>query len=75
MSQYHRHWAHALHAPFWWLKCIFWERRDDHPLIRLYHRFLVWDLMDRPRLTRMLEAILNPLMGKSLVMYFRKEAS
>lgn len=74
MSQYHRHWAHALHAPFWWLKCIFWERRDDHPLIRLYHRFLVWDLIDRPRLTRVLEAILNPLMGKSLVMYFRKEA-
>ena len=75
MCHYHRHWAHALHAPFWWLKCIFWERRDDHPLIRLYHRFLVWDLIDRPRLTRMLEAILNPLMGKSLVMYFRKEAS
>lgn len=73
MRHYHRHWAHALHAPFWWLKCLFWERRDDHPLVRLYHRFLVWDLMDRPRLTRALETVLNPLMGKSLVMYFRKE--
>jgi len=75
MHQYHRHWAHALHVPFWWLKCLFWERQDEHPLIRLYHRFLVWDLMDRPRLTRTLEAGLNPLMGKSLVMYFRKEAT
>jgi ubiquinone/menaquinone biosynthesis C-methylase UbiE len=75
MSHYYRHWAHALHAPFWWLKCLFWERQDDHPLIRLYHRFLVWDLMDKPWLTRTLEAMLNPFMGKSLVMYFRKEAA
>jgi ubiquinone/menaquinone biosynthesis C-methylase UbiE len=74
LRQYHRHWSHALHSPFWWLKCLFWERRDDHPLVRLYHRFLVWDLMDRPRLTRALESALNPVMGKSLVMYFRKEA-
>ena len=72
LSHYHHHWAHALHAPFWWLKCLFWERRDDHPLVRLYHRFLVWDLMDRPWLTRTLERCLNPLMGKSVVMYFRK---
>ncbi len=70
---YHRHWAHALHAPFWWLKCLFWSRRDDHPLVKLYHRFLVWDLMDRPLLTRALERILNPLLGKSVVFYFRKE--
>ena len=75
MQQYHRHWAHALHVPFWWLKCLFWDRGDEHPLVRLYHRFLVWDLMDRPRLTRVLEACLNPLMGKSVVMYFRKEAT
>ncbi|MEE4193406.1 MAG: class I SAM-dependent methyltransferase [Halieaceae bacterium] len=72
MCQYHRHWAHALHVPFWWLKCLFWEHQDSHPLVRLYHRFLVWDLMDRPWLTRSLERLLNPLMGKSIVMYFRK---
>lgn len=67
-----RHWAHALHSPFWWLKCLFWERRDEHWLIRQYHRFLVWDLMDRPALTRLLEKLLNPIMGKSVVMYYRK---
>ena len=72
MQQYHRHWAHALHVPFWWLKCLFWERQHDHPLVKLYHRFLVWDLMDRPWLTRTLERGLNPVMGKSVVMYFRK---
>lgn len=69
---YQRHWAHALHAPYWWLKCLFWERQDDHPLIKGYHRFLVWDLLDRPLFTRALERGLNPVMGKSVVMYFQK---
>ncbi len=67
-----KHYAHALHSPFWWLKCALWGRRDDHPLVKLYHRFLVWDLMDRPALTRVMEAILAPVMGKSLALYFRK---
>ena len=43
------------------------------PLVRGYHRFLVWDLMERPRLTRWLEAALNPFIGKSLVLYAVKE--
>ena len=75
MQQYHRHWAHALHVPFWWLKCLFWKQQDSNPLVALYHRFLVWDLMDRPWLTRTLENLLNPMMGKSVVMYFRKGAA
>ena len=75
MRHYHRHWAHALHVPFWWLKCLLWKQRDSHPLVALYHRFLVWDLMARPWLTRTLERLLNPLMGKSVVMYFRKEVA
>jgi SAM-dependent methyltransferase len=72
--RYHRHWAHALHSPFWWLKCLLWERQDQSRLVALYHRLLVWDLMERPRLTRWLEAVLNPVMGKSVVMYFQKAA-
>lgn len=70
-----KHYAHALHSPYWWLKCAFWNRRDDHPLVKLYHRFLVWDLLDRPWLTRALEAMTAPLMGKSVAFYFRKAAS
>jgi ubiquinone/menaquinone biosynthesis C-methylase UbiE len=73
-SHYHRHWAHALHAPFWWLKCLFWNTQDSNWLIKQYHRLLVWDLMEKPLFTRMLEQVLNPLVGKSVVMYFRKEA-
>lgn len=69
-----RHFAHALHTPYWWLKTAFWSRRDDHPLVRAYHRFLVWDLMDRPWLTRTLEKALDPVMGKSVALYFEKAA-
>ena len=74
-SSVYRHWAHALHSPFWWLKCMFWEQQDNHWLIKQYHRFLVWDLMDKPLFTRALESLLNPLMGKSVVLYFKKEVN
>ena len=70
--RYARHGAHALHSPYWWLQCLLWERRDRSFLVKLYHRLLVWDLVKRPWLTRALEALLNPVLGKSVVMYFRK---
>ncbi len=74
-QHYRRHWAHALHTPFWWLQCLFWATREENPLVRLYHRLLVWDLMRRPWPTRVAERLLNPLLGKSVVMYFRKWAA
>ena len=37
------HHAHALHAPFWWLKCAVGVERDT-AVVRAYHRMLVWDL-------------------------------
>jgi SAM-dependent methyltransferase len=67
--------AHGLHAPYWWLKCAVGVDRDDHPLPRLYHRLLVWDMMRRPWLTRTAERVLNPVLGKSLVLYLRKPAT
>ncbi len=74
-NHYHRHWAHALHAPFWWLKCLFWNTQDSNWLVAQYHRFLVWDLMDKPAFTRVLEKLMNPIVGKSVVMYFRKDVA
>jgi SAM-dependent methyltransferase len=68
------HYAHSLHTPYWWLKCLAGPRRTDVPLVSLYQRFLVWDLMKKPRLTRVIEHILNPILGKSLVVYARKQA-
>lgn len=66
-----QHWAHALHSPYWWLKCLLWDQ-PNHPLLKIYHRFLVWDLTKGPWLTRTLERVLNPLMGKSVVLYFQR---
>jgi SAM-dependent methyltransferase len=66
------HYAHSLHAPYWWLKCLVGPSRDDSLPVNLYHRFLTWDIMHHPRLTRQLERFLNPVLGKSLVLYFNK---
>jgi len=41
-------------------------------LARTYHRLLVWDIMKAPRTTRWAEKVLNPLIGKSLVVYLHK---
>ena len=63
------HHAHALHSPYWWLKCAVGVSDDEHPLVRRYHEFLVRDIM-RPRPSvRRLEQALNPIVGKSLVVY------
>jgi SAM-dependent methyltransferase len=66
-----QHHAHALHAPFWWLKCAVGVERDT-ALVRAYHRLLVWDLTKRPWPTRTAERVLDPLFGKSLVVYADK---
>jgi ubiquinone/menaquinone biosynthesis C-methylase UbiE len=68
------HNAHGLHSPYWWIKCAVGVDDDDHPLAKAYHRLLVWDIMRRPAATRLAEAVLNPLIGKSLVLYARKPA-
>lgn len=65
------HHAHALHSPYWWLKCAVGPTNDDHPLVRAYHRLLVWDITKAPRTTRWTEKALNPVLGKSLVVYAR----
>jgi SAM-dependent methyltransferase len=70
----HRHHAHALHSPFWWLKCAVGVSKPDHPAVGAYHKLLVWDMMSRPWLTRNAEAALNPLIGKSVALYFQKPA-
>ncbi|HUR04835.1 MAG TPA: class I SAM-dependent methyltransferase [Nonomuraea sp.] len=69
------HHAHGLHAPYWWIKCAVGVNNDDHPLAKAYHELLVWDIMKRPPLTRLAETVLNPLIGKSVVLYVRKPAA
>jgi SAM-dependent methyltransferase len=63
------HHAHGLHSPYWWLKCLVGVGNDDHPAAKAYHRMLVWDIMKKPAATRLAEQALNPLIGKSVVVY------
>jgi SAM-dependent methyltransferase len=67
--------VHGLHAPYWWLKCAVGVDREEHPLVRAYHRLLVWDIVRRPSATRLAERILDPVIGKSLVVYLHKPGS
>jgi SAM-dependent methyltransferase len=66
------HHAHALHSPYWWLRCALGMSRDQALAARLYHRFLVYDLTRRPRWTRTVESALNPVLGKSVVVYAQR---
>lgn len=66
------HFAHSLHVPYWWLKCFVGPTREDSRAVNLYHDFLAWDIMKKPTLTRFLDKMLNPLIGKSIVLYFKK---
>ncbi len=66
------HYAHSLHTPYWWLKCLVGTTNHDHRLVAKYHQFLVWDMMKKPRVTYYLDAVLNPIIGKSIVVYLEK---
>jgi SAM-dependent methyltransferase len=69
------HHCHGLHAPYWWLRCLVGPTNDANRAVAAFHRFLVWDIEKRPLLTRALERILSPIVGKSLVLYFEKPAA
>jgi SAM-dependent methyltransferase len=69
---YASHHAHSLHSPYWWLRAAVGVRNDAHWLVRAYHRVLVWDIASGTPLTRVPDALLNPVLGKSLVVYARK---
>lgn len=63
------HHAHALHVPYWWLRCLVGPDDERAWPVRQYHRFLVWDIVRRPRPVRLFERALDPVIGKSLVVY------
>jgi SAM-dependent methyltransferase len=66
------HRAHALHSPYWWLRCAVGPTDDRHPLVAAYHRVLVWEITHGPWALRLADRLLNPVLGKSLVLYARK---
>ncbi len=71
-GRWHR--AHALHSPYWWLRCAVGPNRgiEENRLVGAYHRLLAWDITKRPFVTAASERLLNPVLGKSVVVYADK---
>ena len=67
--------VHGLHSPYWWVKCAVGVDNADNPLVKAYHKLLVWDIEKRPLATRLAEKVLDPLIGKSMVLYLEKPAA
>jgi SAM-dependent methyltransferase len=66
------HHAHALHSPYWWLKCAVGLDNPDALAVRKYHDLLAWQITTRPAWLDRVERTLNPVLGKSLVIYTEK---
>ncbi len=66
------HHAHALHSPYWWIRCAGGVNNSDRLFARRYHDILVWQIMKNPPVLRWADRVLNPLIGKSLVIYVEK---
>jgi SAM-dependent methyltransferase len=64
--------VHGLHSPYWWVKCAVGVDNDTNPVVKAFHRVLVWDIVKRPLVTRLAEKVLDPLIGKSVVLYLEK---
>ncbi len=66
------HKAHGLHSPYWWLRCAVGPQREDNKAVALYKKFLEWDIISAPLITRALDRALSPAIGKSYVVYAKK---
>ena len=66
------HHAHALHSPYWWLKCLVGPRRTDSKAVNTYRKLLEWEITSQPAGLKVLERGLAPLIGKSFVVYGTK---
>lgn len=64
--------AHALHSPYWWLKCTFGIENTEVWPVSKYHDFLVYQIERQPKWVAGLDRALNPVLGKSLVIYTEK---
>ena len=70
----HKHYAHGLHTPYWWLRCAFGVKKPLNMLTKAWHSLLVLEMMKNPLWLRGLSKLLDKLIGKSVVLYFEKSA-
>ena len=63
------HRTHALHSPYWWLRCAVGPQNEDHPLVRRYRKVLEREIIEQPRSLALVEKALAPVLGTSSVLY------
>ena len=63
---------HAIHSPYWWLRCFFWNTQDSNFIVKLYKKILERHILKKPLFIDMIDKLLNPILGKSFSMYFEK---
>ncbi len=69
-----QHLKHGLHSPYWWLRCAVGVSNEKNFLVRGYKKLLEWEILKNPLALRLVSALADPLMGKSVVLYFDKPA-
>ncbi len=69
------HNTHGLHSPYWWLKCAVGIDNNEHPLVKKYHDLLTWEIVEQPAVLRFAGKVLDPVLGKSTVIYAQKPAT
>lgn len=60
---------HGLHSPYWWIRCAGGVNNPDRFLARNYHNLLVKQITDNPAWLAAIDRVLNPVIGKSLIVY------
>ena len=63
---------HSIHAPYWWLRCMFWKTQETNFLIKGYKKVLEKHILEKPKILDLIDKGLNPILGKSFSMYFEK---
>ena len=64
---------HSIHAPYWWLRCFFWNTQDSNFVVNGYKKMLERHILKKPFFLDFIDKIFNPFLGKSFSMYFEKK--
>ena len=64
---------HSIHAPYWWLRCFFWNTQDSNFVVNGYKKMLERHIVKKPFFLDFIDKIVNPFLGKSFSMYFEKK--
>ena len=64
---------YSIHSAYWWLRCLFWETQDSNILIKAYKKILERHILKKPFVIDQIDKILNPVLGKSIALYFTKK--